>query len=101
LTNDYANAYNVIRRIEESGEGTEMTNTERRIEELRRDIEKLRRMLGDSGESRSTLYNAKFNSQEQSGRYKMALELSNKEDELEGLESLNIEEDLKCIDGRL
>lgn len=69
-----------------------MTKTERRIGELKREIEKLRRMLRDSGESRSTLYNAKFNSQEQSRRYEMALELSNKEDELEELENLNLRE---------
>jgi len=58
-------------------------------------------MLGDSGVNRSTLHNVRFNAQEQSRRYEMALELSNKEDELEELESLKIEEDLKCIDGRL
>ena len=65
-----------------------MTNTKRRIEELKREIEKLRRMLKDSGLNRSTLYNVKFNAQEQVRRSNVALELSNKEDELEELESL-------------
>ena len=92
LTNDYANAYNVIREIKESGEGTEMTNTERRIEELKRNIEKLGRMLKDSGLNRSILHNVKFNAQEQVREYKKALELSDKEDELEELESLKIKE---------
>ena len=67
-----------------------MTNTERRIEGLKRDIEKLRRVLKDSGVNRSTLYNVKFNAQEQVREYKKALELSDKEDELEELESLKI-----------
>jgi len=62
-----------------------MTNTERRIEELKREMEKLRRMLRDGRENRSTLHNVKFNAQEQARRYDMALELSNKEDELEEL----------------
>lgn len=62
-----------------------MTNTERRIKELKREMEKLRRMLRDGGENRSTLHNVKFNAQEQARRYNMALELSNKEDELEEL----------------
>ncbi len=92
LTNDYANAYNVIRRIEESGEGTEMTNTERRIEELKREIENLRRELKDSKVNRSTLHNVKFNTQRQARRYDMSLELSDKEDELEELENLNLRE---------
>ena len=52
-----------------------MTNTERRIEELKREIEKLRREFRDSGVNRSTLYNAKFNAQEQVREYKKALEL--------------------------
>lgn len=72
-----------------------MTNTERRIGELKRDIKKLRKMLKDGGLNRSTLHNVKFNAQEQARRYKMALELSDKEDELEELESLKIKEDLK------
>jgi len=62
-----------------------MTNTERRIKELKREMEKLRRMLRDGRENRSTLHNVKFNAQEQARRYNMALELSNKEDELEEL----------------
>jgi len=65
-----------------------MTNTERRIEELKREIEKLRRILRDSGVNRSTLHNVKFNAQEQARRYNMSLELSDKEDELEELENL-------------
>jgi len=69
-----------------------MTNTERRIEELKRETEKLGRMLGDSGVNRSTLHNARFNAQEQVRRYHMALELSDKEDELEELENLNLRE---------
>ncbi len=69
-----------------------MTNTERKTEELKRDIEKLRADLRDNGINRSTLYNVKFNYQEQSRRYKMALELSDKEDELEELENLNLRE---------
>jgi len=69
-----------------------MTNTERRIEELKRELEKLRRELRDSGVNRSTLHNVKFNAQEQARRYEMALELSNKEDELEELENLNLRE---------
>lgn len=72
-----------------------MTNTERRIGELKRDIKKLRKMLKDGGLNRSTLHNVKFNAQEQARRYKMALELSDKEDELEEIESLKIKEDLK------
>jgi len=62
-----------------------MTNTERRIKELKREMEKPRRMLRDGGENRSTLHNVKFNAQEQARRYDMALELSHKEDELEEL----------------
>jgi len=69
-----------------------MTNTERRIEELKRDIEKLGRMLKDSGLNRSILHNVKFNAQEQVREYKKALELSDKEDELEELENLNLRE---------
>ena len=69
-----------------------MTNTERRIEELKREIEKLRRMLGDSGVNRSALHNVKFNARGQEKRYDLALELSNKEDELEELENLNLKE---------
>ena len=69
-----------------------MTNTERKIEELKRDIEKLRRTLRESGPNRSTLYNVKFNAQEQVREYKKALELSDKEDELEELENLNLRE---------
>jgi len=65
-----------------------MTNTGRRAEGLKRKIEKLRRILGNGGVNRSTLYNVKFNAQEQARRYDMALELSNKEDELEELENL-------------
>ena len=72
-----------------------MTNTERRIKELKREMEKLRRMLRDGRENRSTLHNVKFNAQEQARRYNMTLELSNKEDELEELESLKIKEGLK------
>ena len=67
-----------------------MTNTERRIEGLKREIEKLRRNLKDSGINRSPLYNVKFNAQEQVREYKKALELSGKEDDLEELESLKI-----------
>jgi len=67
-----------------------MTNTERKIEELRKETEKLGRMLGDSGVNRSTLHNVRFNAQEQVRRYHMALELSNEEDELEELESLDV-----------
>jgi len=70
-----------------------MTNTERKIGELKRDIEKLRRTLRESGPNRSTLYNVKFNAQEQIREYKKALELSDKEDELEELESLKIKEE--------
>ena len=69
-----------------------MTNTERRIEGLKREIEKLRRNLKDSGINRSPLYNVKFNAQEQVREYKKALELSDKEDELEELENLNLRE---------
>ena len=69
-----------------------MTNTERKIGELIRNIEKLRRVLKDSGLNRSTIYNVKFNAQEQVRRSNMALELSNKEDELEELENLNLRE---------
>ena len=69
-----------------------MTNTERRAEELKRDIEKLGRMLKESGLNRNILHNVKFNAQEQARRYDTALELSNKEDELEELESLKIKE---------
>ena len=67
-----------------------MTNTEKRIEKLKKEIEKLRRTLKESGPNRSTLYNVKFNAQEQVREYKKALELSDKEDELEELESLKI-----------
>jgi len=67
-----------------------MTDAERRIEGLKREIEKLRRALRESGPNRSTLYNVKFNAQEQVREYKKALELSDKEDELEELESLKI-----------
>ena len=69
-----------------------MTDTKRRIEELKRNIEKLGRMLKDSGLNRSILHNVKFNAQEQVRRSNMALELSNKEDELEELENLNLRE---------
>lgn len=67
-----------------------MTNTERRIEGLKREIENLRKHLKDSGINRSTLYNVKFNAQEQVREYEKALELSGREDELEELESLKI-----------
>ena len=70
-----------------------MTNTKRKIGELKRDIEKLRRTLRESGPNRSTLYNVKFNAQEQVREYEKALELSDKEDELEELESLKIKEE--------
>ena len=69
-----------------------MTGTKSRIEELKKEIEKLRRALKDSGVNRSTLYNVKFNAQEQVREYKKALELSDKEDELEELENLNLRE---------
>jgi len=69
-----------------------MTNTERRIEELKKEIENLRKDLRDSGINRSTLYNVRFNAQEQVREYKKALELSDKEDELEELENLNLRE---------
>jgi len=69
-----------------------MTNTKSKIEELKKEIEKLRRGLKDSGVNRSTLYNVKFNAQEQVREYKKALELSDKEDELEELENLNLKE---------
>jgi len=65
-----------------------MTDIERRIEELKRDIKKLGKMLRDSGVNRSTLHNVKFNAQEQTRRYDMALELADKEEELEELENL-------------
>ena len=69
-----------------------MTDTERRIEELKREIERIRKTLRGSGPNRSTLYNVKFDAQEQVREYKKALELSDKEDELEELESLKIKE---------
>jgi len=50
-----------------------MTGTKRRIEGLKRGIEKLRRELRDNGANRSTLYNVKFNAQEQAKRYEVAL----------------------------
>jgi len=67
-----------------------MTNTEERIEGLKREIKNLRRELKDSGLNRSRLHNVKFNAQKQVRRSNMALELSNKEDELEELESLDV-----------
>ena len=67
-----------------------MTDAERRIEELKRDIKKLRKMLKGGGLNRSILHNVKFNVQEQVRRSNMALELSDKEDELEELESLDM-----------
>jgi len=67
-----------------------MTDAERRIKELKRDIKKLRKMLKDGGLNRSTLHNVRFNAQEQVRRSNMALELSNEEDELEELESLDV-----------
>lgn len=69
-----------------------MTDAERRIKELKRDIKKLRKMLKDGGLNRSTLHNVRFNAREQKRRYDMALELSNKEDELEELEDLKRKE---------
>ena len=70
-----------------------MTNPERKIGELKREIENLRKHLRESGPNRSTLYNVKFNAQEQVREYEKALELSDKEDELEELESLKIKEE--------
>ncbi len=67
-----------------------MTDAERRIKELKRDIKKLRKMLKDGGLNRSTLHNVRFNAQEQVRRSNMALELSNEEDELDELESLDV-----------
>jgi len=67
-----------------------MTDAERRIKELKRDIKKLRKMLKDGGLNRSTLHNVRFNAQEQVRRSNMALELSNEENELEELESLDV-----------
>jgi len=67
-----------------------MTDAERRIKELKRDIKKLRKMLKDGGLNRSTLHNVRFNAQEQVRRSNMVLELLNEEDELEELESLDV-----------
>jgi len=72
-----------------------MTNIERRVEELKEDIRKLRKMLKGSGMNRSTLHNVKFNAQEQTSRYDMTLELADKEEELEDLEKFKIKEDFK------
>lgn len=49
-------------------------------------------MFKDGGVNRSTLYNVRFNAQEQTRRYGMALELSDKEDQFEELESLDTRE---------
>lgn len=67
-----------------------MTDAEKRIKELKRDIKKLRKMLKDGGLNRSTLHNVRFNVQERVRRSNMALELSNEENELEELESLDV-----------